>query len=223
MSKRTDIIDGKLAPGRKYGLVYTKKCGWIDLGHANPAGGATELWKRVRDETGNDPFNKPGDTTDSFVIMYDQQMGSRSFKVGLYKRYQIKRGLALHDKKAIALSIFLEVSKAFEGWQNNWFWSAFTDSGFSAEDLVSDLVGFYRAVDPATDYIGLCEPVEKDIALQIWDKYGAVGSNKNYSAAPYLYPIPGSSLSGPMSVPLPGFLTTITPAATGPNFQELKE
>jgi hypothetical protein len=35
MSERKDIIDGKLAKGRKYGLIYTKKCGWIDLGHAN--------------------------------------------------------------------------------------------------------------------------------------------------------------------------------------------
>lgn len=223
VSKRGDIIDGKLASGRKYGLIYTKKCGWIDLGHANPAGGASDLWARVRNETGNDPFDKPGDAPDAFVVMYDQQMGSRSFKVGRYKRFRITRGLTLQQKKAVALTIFLDVSKTFEAWQNNWFWSAFTNSGFSAEDLVSDLVGFYRAVDPATDYLGLCEPVEKDVALQVWDKYGPVGSNKNFSFAPYLYPVPGSNLAGPMSVPLPAFLNTITPAAPGSAFRELPE
>ncbi len=36
MTSRMDIIDGAQASGRKYGLIYTKKCGWIDLGHANP-------------------------------------------------------------------------------------------------------------------------------------------------------------------------------------------
>jgi hypothetical protein len=38
MTNRSDIIDGSGAIGRKYGLIYTKKCGWIDLGHANPEG-----------------------------------------------------------------------------------------------------------------------------------------------------------------------------------------
>lgn len=43
MTTRADIIDGKdaqLPDGsiRKYGLIYTQKCGWVDLGHANPEG-----------------------------------------------------------------------------------------------------------------------------------------------------------------------------------------
>jgi hypothetical protein len=54
MSERKDIIDGKLAKGRKYGLIYTKKCGWIDLGHANPAGGASVLWANMINEKSND-------------------------------------------------------------------------------------------------------------------------------------------------------------------------
>ena len=43
MTKRTDIIDASIASGRKYGLIYTKRCGWVDLGHANPEG-AGLLW-----------------------------------------------------------------------------------------------------------------------------------------------------------------------------------
>lgn len=34
MSKRSDIIDGKIAARVPYGLVYTEVLGWIDLGHA---------------------------------------------------------------------------------------------------------------------------------------------------------------------------------------------
>lgn len=97
-------------------------------------------------------------------------MGNRLLKVGRVKRFEVRLGLPLQEKKKIALAIFLDVSKAFESWQNNWFWSAFTNSGFSAEDLVSDLIGFYRAVDTSTDFIGLCEPVDKNTALSIWDQ-----------------------------------------------------
>jgi hypothetical protein len=48
MSKRDDIVDGAEAYGgdgtiRKYGLIYTSECGWIDLGHANPEGKPFEL------------------------------------------------------------------------------------------------------------------------------------------------------------------------------------
>ncbi|MCF6202714.1 MAG: hypothetical protein L3J59_03460 [Methylococcaceae bacterium] len=90
--------------------------------------------------------------------------------------------------KSIAFSIFMDVSREFESLQNNWFFGRFLNSGYSAEDLVSNLIGFYRAVDPNTDYIQLCEPVSKETALYIWDTYGSVGENKNREFAPYLYP-----------------------------------
>lgn len=35
-------------------------------------------------------------------------------------------------------------AKRFEAWQNSFIFNWYTDSGFSAEDLVSDLIGFYR-------------------------------------------------------------------------------
>lgn len=34
MSTRNDITDGLFATTSKHGLIYTKKLGWIDLGHA---------------------------------------------------------------------------------------------------------------------------------------------------------------------------------------------
>ena len=41
MTKRNDIIDDSdrlITRDIRYGLIYTDNLGWIDLGHANPAG-----------------------------------------------------------------------------------------------------------------------------------------------------------------------------------------
>lgn len=46
MSHRKDIIDGKGAESRNYGLVCTRECGWIDLGHAS-ATSARDLYRGV--------------------------------------------------------------------------------------------------------------------------------------------------------------------------------
>ena len=202
MTSRTDIIDGAQAAGRKYGLIYTKKCGWIDLGHANPES-ALGLWNQITNEKNSGAA--PGGY---FRITYKQLMGRPYFKVGIAKKYDIKKGLSTTDKKSIALSIFMDVSHAFESLQSGWPFQKFTNSGYSAEDLVSNLIGFYRALEPSGQHLQLCEPVDKTTALEIWDKYGAVGTMKNYSTVPYIYPIP-PAIGGPMSAQLPYALTTI--------------
>ncbi|TQV69645.1 hypothetical protein FKG94_22900 [Exilibacterium tricleocarpae] len=215
MTKRSDIIDGNSAIGRKYGLIYTKRCGWVDLGHANPEG-ANLLWQQVLKEK-----DKGGTKSGYFRIVYKQMMGRKNLlKVGVLKKYDIRKGLNEDQKKSVALSIFLDVSHAFEGMQSNWLFRKITDSGYSAEDLVSNLIGFYQAVYPGKQFISLCEPVSKSVALDIWDRYGEVGSNKNYSTVPYIYPIPPSK-SGPVSVQLPSELNTIKPAKQGALFKEV--
>lgn len=149
-------------------------------------------------------------------------MGRKNlFKVGILKKYDVKKGLDDNQKKSVALSIFLDVSHAFEGLQSNWLFRQATNSGYSAEDLVSNLIGFYRAIYPDKQFISLCQPVSKAVALDIWDKYGEVGSNKNYSTIPYIYPIT-SSKNGPMSMQLPSELNIIKPAQQGVLFKEIK-
>lgn len=217
MTKRSDIIDGSMAASRRYGLIYTKRCGWVDLGHAN-GDGARILWNQINNETGNPSLTHSG----YHIITYRQMMGNRYVKIGIYKRYEILKGMTDAEKRSVALSIFLAVSKDFESFQGNWFFRHFTNSSFSAEDLVSDLIGFYRAVYPTKQFLQTCEPVSKDIALKIWDTYGAVGDNKNKSIIPYLYPLPGVKNSGPMSAPLPKELNTIVPAKQGKIFREIK-
>ena len=53
MSKRTDIVDGRDAYAKTYGLVYTCNLGWLDLGHMNPREirpnvGAAALWRKIK-------------------------------------------------------------------------------------------------------------------------------------------------------------------------------
>ncbi|PCK07367.1 MAG: hypothetical protein COA42_14600 [Alteromonadaceae bacterium] len=216
MTKRSDIIDGNSATGRKYGLIYTKKCGWIDLGHANPTG-ANSLWQQILNEK-----DSGGSKQGYFRVTYKQMMGRKNlFKIGVLKKYEIKKGLDNNQKKSVALSIFLDVSHAFEGLQSNWLFRKVTNSGYSAEDLVSNLISFYRAVYPHKQFIPLCDPVSESVALDIWDKYGEVGTNKNHSTTPYIYPIPPSE-KAPTSAQLPIELNSIKPAKQGPLFKEVK-
>lgn len=223
MTKRSDIVDGIQASNLKYGLVYTKKCGWVDLGHANPVGGASELWDQIKNEKGDLPA-KAGKAAKAgyYRIHYSQGFGKPYFKIKFGKTFDIKKGLNIEEKKSVALAIFLDISEHFETIQGNWFWGKLTDSSFSAEDLVSNLIGFYRAIEPEKPFLQICEPVSKKEALRIWDTYGAVGSNKNYRTTPYIYPLDESKNHGPMSSSLPPAFNTIQPAKPGTLFYQVK-
>ena len=175
------------------------------------------MWNKIQNEIGESSPKDPN----YFVIDYRQMMGNKHIKVGTTGRFEIQKGLSIEDKRAVALSIFLNVSKNFEDLQSNWLFRHFTDSGYSAEDLVSDLIGFYRAVFPNMVFVESCEPVAKDVALKIWDTYGAVGSNKNFTTVPYIFPLPGTRNAGPMSASLPFEFNRITPATPGTLFRQM--
>lgn len=215
MSNRSDIIDGKLASVTSKGLIYTCRLGWVDLGHAIPDGPA-RLWRSISSETGTRSKDGKG-----FKVTYGQSMSKFHLRARISNDYYVRVGLSQSEKESVALSIFLETSFQFEAFQSRFPYSWATKSGFSAEDLVSDLLSFYRAVKPGTDFLLLAQPVSKEAALKIWDSYGDVGDNKNYSPVPYLYPCPecqGVSM-GPVCAQLPSFLRTITPATKGHLFR----
>lgn len=215
MTLRSDIIDGNQSIGRKYGLIYTRKCGWVDLGHANPDG-AKKLWEKILNEK-----DEGGGKKGFFRIRYEQMMGNKHIKIGIQKQYDIKKNINTNEKKSVALSIFFNVSHAFESMQSRWPFRLATNSGYSAEDLLSNLIGFCRAINPNIPYVLICQPVSKDVALHIWDSYGAVGSNKNHSPTPYIYPIPPAQGS-PMCGILPPEFNTIKPATPGVLFKEVR-
>lgn len=203
----------------EYGLVYTRKCGWLDLGHANPEG-AKHLWDKILNEKSEEEAEQG-----FYRISYHQEMRRSRFKVtiraGTKKWYDIKKGITINEKKSVALAIFLDVSHAFESLQARRPFRWLTDSGYSAEDLVSNLIGFYRALNPHIDYIRVCQPVNIDTALQVWDGYGPVGKNKNHTPIPYTYPT-SVKQGSPMCSALPPELTAISPAMHGHLFKAVR-
>ena len=225
MTQRSDIIghdevyqpDGSI---RKYGLIYTEKCGWIDLGHANPAG-AAQLWRQVESRTrfvGAVDELRP--VTD---IIYSQSMKRSIVTVSETRRYSVHTRLPSRAiQEGIALAIFMDVSMAFEGLQSNWFFRHVSDSGFSTEDLVSNLIGFYRALRPGDDFIKLCQPVSKQQALDTWDTYGAVGRHKNKTFNPIFFPNPAIQKGKPTPGKLPPELNEIKPAIAGKYFWQVQ-
>lgn len=221
MTQRSDIIgndeiykpDGSI---RKYGLIYTEKCGWIDLGHANPAG-AAQLWRQV--ESSTQFVGAAHEFRPYTEITYTQSMKRSIFTASETRRYLVRTRLPSRaEQEGIALAIFMDVSIAFEGLQSNWIFRHVSDSGFSAEDLVSNLIGFYRALRPRDDFIKICQPVSKQQALDTWDAYGAVGGHKNKTFHPIFFPNPVVQKGKPTPGKLPPELNEIVPAIPGQHF-----
>jgi hypothetical protein len=212
MSARTEIASGR--------LVYTCKCGWIDTGHANPKRsarphiGAISLWDQIVNETG---LASKFPDTKGFQVVYGQDALVSVFGFhmypGLFRRYLVQPGLSRQAKEAVALAIFQEVSYGFESRQGLAVWS---DSSFSVEDLVSDLIGFYTAVRPQIDYLRLCEPVSKDASYKVWDTFGPVGSTKNKTFEPVFFDCDECRSKGPF----PQELQRIKPATKGADFRD---
>lgn len=190
MSSRDDIKPSD--PKKKPRLAYSCKCGWLDLGHLDPRSyrsfeGAESLWDQIWNETGKSSADGKG-----FQVKYQQTQGKkvlgRVIRTGVSKTYYVQKRLAPNNKEAVALAIFQEVSLGFESKQANWFYSNLTDSGFSVEDLISNVLGFYKTVRPMLNVEGICEVVSPDASLKVWDTYGPVGKYKNKKFQPLLFP-----------------------------------
>jgi hypothetical protein len=196
MTQRKDIETGR--------LIYTCNCGWVDLGHAGieldsantyslkykrkpskagrPWIGADVLWSQIDKEQGGRSVLDPR----GYKVTYRQEMGWKGTYAGETRQYWVRTGLTRDQKEQVALAIFSEVSHAFEGMQGSWPYSWATDSGYSQEDLVSNLIGFYMVVHPKLldRFEELCRPISLQGSLDIWDKYGAVGQTKNKNFTP---------------------------------------
>lgn len=167
MSKRIDILDGKEAARVPYGLVYTEVLGWIDLGHAQ----GSDIRNLLRDINVGELSGK-----DYYKIIYSQSMvdRNRTMRMGKFITWRIKRGRSLSERNSIALAMMMSLAQKFEGLQSSFPLNLVTDSGFSGEDLVSDLLGFYRVVSVQNPF-DMLRPVGKEEALKRWDHYGKIG------------------------------------------------
>ena len=204
MSKREDIIDGKEANYANGGLIYTEVLGWVDLGHAR-GDDIRSLLEKIRsgELSGNEFYN----------VTYSQGMTAPYgiVRSGKMATWRIRRGRPSWEQRSIALSMMMTVAWEFENFQNSFPSKYITDSGFSCEDLVSDLLGFYRVVSTPHPFDKL-RPVSKAAALRRWDYYGKIGSFKVKTFTPLLFPDPEKSLNAqPYNGVLPSFMKTVMP------------
>ncbi|AHG20081.1 hypothetical protein Z042_10910 [Chania multitudinisentens RB-25] len=204
MSKRSEIIDGSQAASARAGLVYTEVLGWLDLGHAR-GDDIRILMKKI--DAGE------AMRADRYDITYVQSMVSpyRIIRVGKFIRWRIRKGRPSHERKRIALAMMMTMARRFEVFQGSFPNNMVTDSGFSGEDLVSDLLGFYRVISIQNPF-SMLQPVSKEEALKRWDYYGKIGSWKNETFRPLLFPDPERFPNAkPQLGQLPNFMQTIQP------------
>ncbi|PQQ38427.1 MULTISPECIES: hypothetical protein [Photorhabdus] len=198
MTNRVDIDSGR--------LIYTEDLGWIDLGHAK-GDDSKMLWNQLVTESNNSSYKKG-----YFLVYYFQEMSKYNISTRVAAQWMVKKGLSIETKRSIAFSIMYCVSLEFETLQSNSFFSRFSDSGFSCEDLVSNLLGFYKSVLPR-NYMSLIKPKNKEYAYKIWDYYGPVGKYKNRELRPWVFPDPDkySNNAFPYKKNLPYYLNIIKP------------
>ena len=181
MSRFEDIDGGR--------LIYTCNCGWVDLGHANPVRtkrphiGAIALWEQIESENGPRSEYDHG-----FLVTYSQDMRRWGLGASETGQYFVRYGLEAGAKRSIALAIFQELSLRFEAMQGRFPFKVFSGpSSFSQEDLVSNLIGFYKALYPKTDFLAMCRPVSKDASKKVWQMSGAVDAVKNETFLPVFH------------------------------------
>ncbi|CAN7611172.1 hypothetical protein LJR129_004618 [Acidovorax sp. LjRoot129] len=254
MSLREHILDGSDAISKDFGLIYTCNLGWLDLGHMNPNStrahtGAATLWREISaggpdvrhcngahkqictmpSRTKEFPAATFADKkTTGFKITHKQEQFAFKMKLstGIRREYIVRHNLTVKERKSVALAIFMEVSLEFEEHQDL-FPKFLTDSGFSQEDLVSNLIGFHIAVGTVTkaEVLAMAKPVSQAAAFAIWDRNGPVGSNKNRGFQPLFNPTKCATedkkcideCRGIVPRP-PDFLNSILPAKKGELF-----
>ncbi|MBN6077072.1 hypothetical protein HYE59_05875 [Aggregatibacter actinomycetemcomitans] len=186
-------------------LYYTEELGWIDASHAN-GHGASNLLTLIKNEGSNTAWVKD---PHYFCIEYYQDMSRYFLNSGLSTFWIIRKGLSEAEQKSIALSIFMYVSFGFEAHQG--LLSLVTDSGYSCEDLISNLLGFYKSVEPK-GYDSFITKYPPKYAKKIWNHYGPVGNFKMRSLKVLYFPDPDNNPNAkPYEKSLPTWLSTITP------------
>jgi RHS repeat-associated protein len=225
-----DDLDIKTGPPWDKGgtpkISFSCNCGWIDWTHLNPKG-ARELLNKFKDS----PY---------YFISYGQDSLRLGF-IGPEVRfsYKVWYGLSQPEIYEVALAIFMEVSVAFEEEQGRFIiqtpigpWRPETRfaSSFSEEDLVSNLLGFYRAAHgySVPDIKRLCDVWDPKGSKWVWDRLSATGwkPGKNNTWKPILYDILKTPIAGnvpPISGPgtccpnssFPSEFQSIQPATKG--------
>jgi RHS repeat-associated protein len=180
LSHREDIARGR--------LDYSCKCGWIDWGHADPdsdvAANPRKLWQGITANRGEESLTKKG-----YAVAYEQSFDFPIFPKtlgkadGVWRKYFVRYNLSKDEQILVALSIVKEVSEKFEKLQATIPYWPLTNSGFSEEDLVSDLIGVNRAIkNYSQNFVAAaCRVVPDSIAEAIFDRTGGLKYHKTWT------------------------------------------
>ena len=126
-------------------LVYSTGCGWIDWTHAGisdewvKTDRFSEVWKAISEAVGSGKSE----------VCYSQKQGIGPLTSGYKECFWFQSPLDEEQKKCVAWSIFTAVSEGFEEHQNT-YGKPWNNSGFSTEDLMSDLILFMRITEGYT-------------------------------------------------------------------------
>jgi RHS repeat-associated protein len=172
LASRDQVEDGK--------LQYSCNCGWIDWSHAGGNDGSitknlfSDVWKKINTTTKGTKLQ----------VCYTQKQGMAGHSSGYTKCFWINTGLSSNQKKCIAWQIFKEVSEGFEDHQS-WVGKPWNNSGFSPEDLVSNLILFQRVTGGFTraqieSWCGVI--TDKDDNLELFDKFPWGERGKDWNA-----------------------------------------
>lgn len=225
MTERADMTPGANGFRR---VSYTCRCRFVDWGHAssgnesNPnsiAALKTQILRERGSWPGTDRLQVTLNEQPAFVVTYGQSMCRRLFGfvpligVSTMRHFVVRRGLSIVQRQRVALAIFQQVSVGFETLQADMGLS----SGFSAEDLTSNVIGFHaafagRSVD---DMRRACGEVGVPESQEVWDKSlgkGGLGAAKNRRFEPRLFPCKSCDNRDKS---LPPFLTSLQPIPPG--------
>lgn len=130
-------------------IEYWSNLGWVDWGHANPAEARRliDAVNKAADEPDGRPVPWVPIQTDTWISAH---MGSSPYPfTGYDYYYRVKHGLDAQQRKEVALAIWMDLAQRFEKNQGDFLHVhiAQTNSSFSQEDLPSDVIGFYMAIN----------------------------------------------------------------------------
>ena len=137
---------------RRGEIQFSHELGWINWGHAKPAG-TLEAFNRLQYDNLH--------SKDSFYFCYSQKMkfkvGSRSVVAEFTQCRNIRTKLSLQEEQEAFLEIFMGVSEGFEKMQSRFpyvLMEVSPGSSFREGDLTGNLLSFYSAAyNVSTDSI----------------------------------------------------------------------
>ncbi len=218
MTSRTDIAP-TISGWRR--LSYTRRCGWVDWGHALPFAAGRLIMRIAQQADPRIPLPRGRlqlEGGSAFAVRYGLTSGALGYKVERDQDYVVRRDMPTSARWSAALGIFMAASIGLERYQGSFPIGLISSSSFSAEDLVSNLIGFYAAAQriPLVRMRVICGEVSVDESYRIWDTHlpGGLGKLKNRKFQPRLFPTK-EGVRSPIDLTFPRELTRIRPSSLG--------